>query len=192
MSRMQFVSFQYFIILAYICGDKCLHNEKEDHRTYCDFFKLPWDSAQCQRQARGFSKSICQCGQQTMSIDELGNSRSYCCSPEWPCQDQGNKIVCQNGTLVSENDKCGNECPTGEGVSAMSIATKEACDKESKCYMNKDILYSVNEVCDHSQNDESDFAKTFCGFDASVPCFNNVTTGMYSRMGQCYNTYYIG
>ena len=184
-----------FVISGKICGDKCLHYGKEDYRFYCEYWNFPLENARCQIEAprfQGSSKSICQCGHQTMAIYELSAIRSYCCSPDWPCQEQDNKIVCQNGTLVSENDKCGNECPTGEGVSAMSIATKEACDKESKCYMNKDILYSVNEVCDHSQNDESDFAKTFCGFDASVPCFNNVTTGMYSRMGQCYNTYYIG
>ena len=128
-----------------------------------------------------------------MDINELERSRSYCCSPDWPCQDQGNKIVCQNGTLVKWNDKCGNECPTAEYVSAMAIATKEACDQEGKCFRTKGSGYDVNEVCNCSQNDESNFAEKFCGSDGrSVPCFNNVTIGMHSRMGQCYNTRYIG
>ena len=136
-----------------------------------------------------------------MAMYELNRSRSYCCSPDWPCQDQGNKIVCQNGTLVSYNDKCGNECPTAEAVSAMAIATKEACDQEGKCYRNKNIYYDVNEVCDSGQKNESDFAEKFCGSDGKyemlkqgkpVPCFNNVTIGMHSRMGQCYNTGFFG
>ena len=128
-----------------------------------------------------------------MTIDELDNSKSYCCSPDWLCQDQGNKIVCQNGTLVNWNDKCGNECPTTKAGSAMAIATKEACDQEGKCFRNKNIYYGVNEVCDIGLNDESDFATKFCGSRGhSVPCFNNVTNGMHSRMGQCYHTGSIG
>ena len=200
MSRMQFVSFQYFIILVNICGDKCLHYGKQDHRSYCEFWNHSWESALCESKAWLFqgalSKSICQCGQQTMAIYELESSRSYCCSPDWPCQDQGNKIVCQNGTLVNINDKCGNECPTSDGASAMAIATKEACDQEGKCFRNKNIYYDVNEVCDSGQKNESDFAEKFCGIGRSdgesVPCFNKVTIGMHSRMGQCFNTAYIG
>ena len=183
-------------MLGYICGDKCLHYGKEDHRSYCEFFNYPWKSAQCTIQAwrfKGASKSICQCGQLTMSIYELSGSRSYCCSSDWPCQDQGNKIVCKNGTLVNWNDKCGNECPTAEGVSAMAIATKEACDQEGKCFRNKDIYYAVNEICDHGHNDEVEFTEKFCGFDGdSVPCLNNFTLVKYNRIGQCYNRRYIG
>ena len=94
---------------------------------------------------------------------------------------------------MNQNDKCGNECPTAERVSAMAIATKAACNQEGKCFRNKDIYYSVNEVCDPSQKNESDFAEKFCGFDdESVPCFNNVTIGMHSSMGQCFQTRYIG
>ena len=175
-----------FIILAFICGDKCLHYGKEDHRSYCEYRGYSWEGAKCERSAwlfQGASKSLCQCGQQTMAIYELDKSKSYCCSPDWSCQDQGNKIVCQNGTLLKYNDKCGNECPTAEVVSAMAIATKEACDQEGKCFKNKNTVYNVNEVCDHSQNDESHFAEKFCGSDSrSVTCFNDVT------IGQCYNT----
>ena len=130
-----------------------------------------------------------------MAIYELNRSRSYCCSPDWPCQDQGNKIVCQHGTLVSQNDKCGNDCPRVERGSAMAIATKDACDHKGKCFRNKDIGYSFNEVCGHSQKNESNFAEKFCGSRSrgnSVPCFNNVTIGMHGRMGQCYNTANIG
>ena len=91
------------------------------------------------------------------------------------------------------NDKCGNKCPTAEFVSAMAIATKEACDQEDKCFRNRNSVYTVNQVCEHSQKNESDFAEMFCGDDfRSVSCFNNVTVGMHSRMGQCYNTAYIG
>ena len=142
---------------------------------------------------KGASKRICQCGQQTMSINQLSSSKSYCCSPDWPCQDQGDKIVCQNGTLVNFNDKCGKECPTAERVSAMAIATKEACDEEGKCFRNKNRDYDVNEACDHGHNDENEFAEKFCGSDGnSVPCFNKFTLGRYKRIGQCYNTRYIG
>ena len=193
---MQFVSFEYFIMLGYVCGDKCLYYGKQDYRSYCEFFNLPWESAQCQSEDlrfQGASKSICQCGQQTMAIHELESSRSYCCSPEWPCKDQGNKIVCQNGTLVKFNDKCGNECPTAESVSSMAIAAKEACDQEGKCFKNKNSYDDVYEVCDSGQKNKSDFAEKFCGSDGrSVSCFNNVTIGIHSRMGQCYNTGYIG
>ena len=193
MSRMQFVSFQYFIILAFICGDKCLQYGKEYHRSWCENnMGYLWESAKCQwnsRKFQGASKKICQCGQQTMSINEF---KSYCCSPDWPCQDQGNKIVCKNGTLVNMNDKCGNECPTAEFVSAMAIATKGACDQEGKCFINENTAYDVNEVCDHSQKNGSDFAEKFCGIGRSVPCLNNVTNGMHNKVGQCYNTGYIG
>lgn len=87
------------------------------------------------------------------------------------------------------NDKCANECPTAEGVSAMAIATKEACYQEGKCFRIKDSAYNLNEVCDHGQKNESDFAEKFCGSDGSLPCFNNST---FNRIGQCYNRRYIG
>ena len=90
------------------------------------------------------------------------------------------------------NDKCGNECPTAEFVSAMAIATKGACDQEGKCFINENTAYDVNEVCDHSQKNGSDFAEKFCGIGRSVPCLNNVTNGMHNKVGQCYNTGYIG
>ena len=134
----------------------------------------------------GKSKS-CRCGDKTMTVVDLANSRSFCCSPEWPCEDQGSEVVCPNGTLVNINDKCRKRCPAAGLVSATAIATKEACDEENKCFQNKDLGYNVNEVCDHDQQkDEISFAEKFCGFNDSVPCFNNATTGLYN-ISQCYN-----
>ena len=199
---MDYLEFVFYYISANICGDKCLYQGEEDHRLYCQFHGFKWESAQCQSQdwqfQAGASKKICQCGQQTMNINELQSSVSYCCSPDDQCQDQGYKIVCQNGTLVNWNDKCGNECPTAKGVSAMAIATKTACNNEGKCFKNRNrftntnSVYSINEVCDHGQKNESDFAEKFCGRKGSVPCFNNVTQGIYNSIRQCYNTNYIG
>ena len=89
------------------------------------------------------------------------------------------------------NDKCGNECPTAEAVSAMAIATKEACDQEGKCYRNKNLYYDVNEVCDSGQKNESDFAEKFCGSLGGLPCYNNLTKGLLN-IDQCYGKGFIG
>ena len=182
--------------LDFICGDKCLQYGKEDHKPYCAKEGYEWESVDCQRLDWLFqhpsSKTICQCGQLTMTIEDLNRVKSYCCSPDWPCQDQGNKIVCQNGTVVKQNNKCANECPTAGIVSAIAIATKEACDLEHKCYQNKENSYDFNEICDLNQIDGKQFAGKFCGSNGySEPCFNNVTTGIH-KIGQCYSKDFIG
>ena len=158
---------------------------------------LEFESAKCRRRAgtyQGESKNICQCGQDTVSILDLNKNKSYCCNHDWPCEDQGNEIVCQNGTITNLNKKCGNECVTAKYVSAMALETKDACDrKDVMCYINKNSAYTVNEVCGHENMSESVFAVRFCGFsDRSRPCFNNVTSGIFNNIKQCYQIAFIG
>ena len=187
-----------FSDIGLICGDRCLKRGEKDLKPYCEMLGLEFESAKCQRRAattyHGESKNICQCGQDTLSILDLNKSKSYCCNHDWPCEDQGNKIVCQNGTITNLNRKCGNECITARTVSAMALETKEACDKKNTmCYNNKNSAYTINEVCGDDKISESAFAEKFCGFsDRSTPCFNNITNGSYKNIRQCYHIGFTG
>ena len=162
----------------------------------CDSRGISWESEECQGLDSAYQETltnICVCGHQTMTIDELKRSNIYCCSPNWPCQYQGKKIVCHNGTLLGVDGKCGNECPTALVVSAMSIATKKACDQKDKCYSTRSSGHIVNEVCDQGQDIENEFSDTYCGSNGkSVPCFNNGHKGTYNKSSQCFNTNYVG
>lgn len=169
----------------------------EDHLQYCKNFGYSLDSLKCQRLDQRFErfqttpKSICQCGEETMSIQDLANTKTYCCNRNLPCDDRGNKIVCQSGTLVNVNDKCKEECPTAEGMSALAIATNESLGSEAnKCYLNMDEEYSLNKVYSLGNNNGTVFAKMHCG--ASNNCFNNVTRGIHNNIRQCYDQGYVG
>ena len=189
------INFLVFYDVDQICGDKCLKVGKDDHKPFCEKFKWLWESPQCQSQAprfQGESKSICQCGQNTMSIDDMNFSRSYCCILEQTCQDEGNRIVCQNGTLTSLNERCGDTCPIDKAGSAMAISTKEACNQGTiKCRKNKNIAYDINEVCNQEQDNEDSYAEKFCGSLGGLPCYNNLTKGLH-KIEQCYNKGFIG
>ena len=127
-----------------------------------------------------------------MSIDDMLFSRSYCCSLEQTCKDEGNRIVCQNGTLTSLNERCGSGCPTDKKGSAMALSTKEACDQGSiKCRKNKNIAYDIIEVCDQEQSNEDSYAEKFCGSFGGLPCSYNLTKGL-QNIEQCYNKGFIG
>ena len=172
----------------------------EDHLHYCKKFGYSLDSIKCKRLDERFqrfqttSKSICQCGQETMSIQDLAISKTYCCNRNIPCVDRGNKIVCETGSLVNVNDKCEEECPSAEGTSAMAIATKESLGPETKkCYLNMDRKYTLNKVYSNSNTNEMEFARMHCGpSDFSIPCFNNFTRGLHKHIRQCYDVAYVG
>ena len=125
-----------------------------------------------------------------MSVKDFRFSSSYCCNNDWPCQLKGNDIVCENGTILSWNEKCGSECLTSYAEATMTIATKGACEQDSnKCYINKNRGHEVIEVCDYGQNNESELVEHFC--QNGKPCSNNVTKGNH-WIGQCYDDRYLG
>ena len=96
-----------FLDVGLLCGDKCLKRGEADHKPYCEMLGLEFESAKCRRRAgiyQGESKNICQCGQDTVTILDLNKNKSYCCNHDWPCEDQGNKIVA-NFTMLPSDQK---------------------------------------------------------------------------------------
>ena len=185
--------------LGFTCGDQCLKYGKEDHREACERNGVEWESQICQSESissrfTGESVNVCKCGHDIISHFDMQDTRQYCCNSDVPCQKQGNTIICQNGTLLNVNDRCGKTCATAERVSSMAIATKKACGQENdKCYQNMDRLHYQNSVCNRDgHEDESEFANKFCGSFGGVPCYNKYTNGQYNKIGQCYNSRYIG
>ena len=62
----------------------------------------------------------------------------YCCNTS-PCSLNDTTIICNHGSMKKQDEKCQNECPTGEFQSLSTISSIDICSKleeEDKCYSN--------------------------------------------------------
>ena len=186
----------YLTFLGNICGNKCLTFSKFDHKIYCWAFNLEWNSTKCQSldsEFSGSTKAYCKCGSHQYTLTDFYKKNIYCCSPNDSCQQSNSTIICQKGTILDTDQKCGDECPTSKVVSTMALASMDACTEDNhqdtKCYVNK--ASNFNKICPN-QSEAGNFGKMYCGSNnGSVNCKNEVIFSK-NEIRQCFNYEFIG
>ena len=143
----------------------------------------------------GDSTIWCKCGAIPIDIginNQFLEARSYCCSPT-PCERNGNRIICRDGTLNYFNQSCEaqgetniNQCPTASLVSSSAISVKQN-GSHFQCYEETKENVDFNKVHLNSDNvSDEDFARIFCGSGKSIIC-NSTYSHSKNTFQQCHN-----
>ena len=135
----------------------------------------------------------------------MWDQSTYCCNTS-PCSLNGTSIICNHGSMKKQDEKCQNECPTGEFQSLSTISSAALCSKleeENKCYLNlwnnefKAVCHRISDDATSTiTNVTSDPAiLKYCGKTLENLKYENIASYMCPQIAtskfsyqQCYTT----